>query len=409
VQIAFGRVAGLDVHRDSVMACVRIPGKGERREIVQGFGTMTRDLLSLRDWLKAHEVEVVSMEATGVLWKPVYYLLEADFKLQLVNPAHIKNVPGRKTDVKDAQWIAQLTECGLLRASFVPPPEIRELRDLTRYRTELGHEWNREVQRLHKVLQDAGIKLSSVATDIMGKSGRAMIEALIGGSKDPEVLAELAKGPLRRKLGKLREALDGKFEARHAFLAKELLAHLDYLGGVDDRVTLQIEECLRPFVPQVTILKTIPGVADKTASRIVAEVGVNMGQFPSAQHLASWAGLCPGNRESAGLHKPCGTRKGNGWIKTALVEAAWAAVHNRKSALSGQFFRLRARLGAKQAIVAVAHSMIVIIYECLSKNVPYHEFGADHFDRIEKSRVKDRLVKKLKGMGYEVTLKESAA
>lgn len=409
MKIAFERVAGLDVHRDSVMACVRVPGDKERLEDVRKFGTTTAELLGLRDWLKSHEVDVVAMESTGVLWKPVYYVLEGGFTLLLVNPAHIKNVPGRKTDVKDSQWIAQLTECGLLRASFVPPPEIRELRDLTRYRSELGHEWNREAQRLHKVLQDAGIKLSSVATDILGKSGRAMIEALIGGAKDPEALAELAKGALRRKLGQLRAALEGQFQARHAFLAKELLAHLDFLEQAERRVTLQIEERLRPFSSQVTILKSIPGVADKTAGRIVAEIGVNMGQFPDAQHLASWAGLCPGNRESAGKHQRCGTRQGNGWLKSALVESAWAAVRNRKSAFSGQFYRLRSRLGAKKAIVAVAHSLLVVIYQCLSKEIPYHEFGADYFDRLNQQRAKDRYVKKLKALGYEVTLKPSAA
>jgi transposase len=409
VKIEFERVAGLDVHRDSVMACVRVPGNRERREEVQTFGTTTGDLLSLRDWLKAHGVEVVSMEATGVLWKPVYYVLEADFTLQLVNPAHIKNVPGRKTDVKDSQWIAQLTECGLLRASFVPPPEIRELRDLTRYRTELGHEWNREVQRLHKVLQDAGIKLSSVATNILGKSGRAMIEALIKGTKDPEVLAEMAKGALRRKLKQLRAALEGQFQAKHAFLARELLAHLDFLEQADQRVTAQIEECLRPFAPQVTILKSIPGVADKTAARIVAEVGVNMAQFPTSGHLASWAGLCPGNRESAGKHKKCGTRQGNGWLKTAMVEAAWASVRNKGSVMYGQFNRLRPRLGAQSAIVAVAHSILVIVYGCLSDGLPYHEYGPNYFDKREKARAKDRYIRKLKDLGFEVTLKESAA
>ncbi|MGH7207806.1 MAG: IS110 family transposase [Nitrospiraceae bacterium] len=413
MKVEFERVCGLDVHRDSVMAAVRLPDpQGMRKEFVQKFGTTTQDVLALRDWMKSHGVTHVAMEATGVLWKPVYYVLEGDFTLLLVNPAHIKNVPGRKTDVKDAQWIAQLLECGLLRASFVPPPEIRELRDLTRYRTELGHERTREVQRLHKVLQDAGIKLSSVATDIMGKSGRAMVEALIEGTSDPAVLADLAKGTLRKKLAQLRPALQGRFGARHAFLATELLAHLDYIEEVMERVGLRIEECLRPFVKEVQTLLSIPGVKDRTAAKVLAEIGANMKQFPDSKHLASWAGLCPGNRESAGKHMRCGTRKGNGWLKSALVESAWAATRKRECALSGQFFRLRARLGPRKAIVAVAHSILVIIYECLSHAKTYQELGHDHFDRVQKKVLTDRYVRKLRDLGYEVNLnqaKEGAA
>ena len=412
MKVQFERVCGQDVHRDSVMACVRMPGAGEtRQEIVQKFGTTTEDLLALRDWMKSHGVTHVALEATGVLWKPVYYVLEGEFRVLLVNPAHIKNVPGRKTDVKDSQWIAQLLECGLLRASFVPPPEIRELRDLTRYRAELVHERTREVQRLHKVLQDAGIKLSSVATDIMGKSGRAMVEALITGTTNAEVLAELAKGALRKKLVELRRALTGRFSARHAFLATELLAHLDYIEEAMERVAKRIEECLGPFAKEVQILVTIPGVKDKVAAKVLAEIGVNMKQWPDAKHLASWAGVCPGNRESAGKHKRCSTRKGNGWLKSALVEAAWAATRKSDCALSGQFFRLRARLGHKKAIVAVAHSILVIMYECLSHGKTYQELGRDYFDRVQKRAVTNRYVKKLRDLGYEVKLteKEDAA
>lgn len=405
MRIEFDRVCGLDVHRDTVAACVRIPGENAtRQEFVQTFGTTTKDLLTLRDWMKSQGVTHAAMEATGVLWRPVYYVLEGEFTLLLVNPAHIKNVPGRKTDVKDAQWIAQLLECGLLRGSFVPPPEIRELRDLTRYRTELAHERTREVQRLHKILQDAGIKLSSVATNIMGKSGRAMVEALIAGTSDPQILAELARGMLRKKLMPLRQALEGRFGKRHAFLASELLAHLDYIEEAMERVSQRIEECLRPFAKQVEILQSIPGVKGKIAAKIIAEIGVNMKQFPDAKHLASWAGLCPGNRESAGKHRRCGTRKGNGWLKTALVEAAWAAIRNRGSAMSGQYFRLRARLGPKKAIVAVAHSMLVMIYECLAHGKNYKELGHDYFDRIQKDVLTNRYVRKLRDLGFEVQL-----
>jgi len=287
----------------------------------------------------------------------------------------------------------------------VPPPEIRELRDLTRYRTELGHERTREVQRLHKVLQDAGIKLSSVASNIMGKSGRAMVEALMTGTTDPQVLAELAQGVLRKKLPQLRQALEGRFSGRHAFLATELLAHLDYLEEAMERVSRRIEECLRPFAKEVEILCSIPGLKDKASAKVIAEIGTDMKQFPDSKHLASWAGLCPGNRESAGKHKRCGTRKGNGWLKAALVEACWAAVRDRSTAFSGQFFRLRARLGPKKAIVAVAHSMLVVIYECLAHGKSYEELGHDYFDRIQKGLLTDRYVHKLRQLGFEVHLK----
>ena len=408
MKLQFDRVCGLDVHRDTVAACVRLPGSGaERQEFVQTFGTTTAELLALRDWLGAHGVTHVAMESTGVLWKPVYYALEGAFTVLLVNAAHIKNVPGRKTDVKDCQWIAQLLECGLLSASFVPPPEIRELRELTRYRAELIHERTREVQRLHKVLQDAGIKLSSVATNIMGVSGRAMVEALIQGTRDPGVLAELAKSGLRKKLPQLREALRGRFGSRHAFVAGELLAHIDYIEEAMERLTERIEECLRPFAREVEILQSIPGVKGKTAAKVLGEIGVNMKQFPSSKHIASWAGICPGNNKSAGKHKKCGTRKGNGWLKAALVEAAWGAVRNRNTAMSGQYFRLRSRLGPKKAIVAVAHSLLVIMYECLSHGKKYEELGADYYDKLNAKLLRDRYVNKLRRMGYTVTLERA--
>lgn len=404
MQIHFERVCGLDVHRDSVSACVRVPGKGKRAEIQQTFGTKTADLLALRDWLKEYGITHVAMEATGVLWKPVYYVLEAEFTLLLVNAAHVKNVPGRKTDVKDAQWLAQLLEAGLLRGSFVPPPAIRELRDLTRYRTELAHERTREVQRLHKVLQDAGIKLSSVATDILGKSGRAMVEALIGGTRDPQVLADLAQGKLRKKIPQLKQALEGKFAGRHAFLAAELLAHMDYIEEAMERVNQRIEECMRPFAEEERILQTIPGIKKHTAPKIVAEIGTNMKQFPDAKHLASWAGLCPGNNESAGKHKKGTTRKGDGWLKSALVEAAWSAVKAEDSAFSGLFYRLRGRMGPKKSIVAVAHAMIIVIHECLAHRKTYKELGRDYYDRIHSKVLRERYVQKLEKLGFVVSL-----
>jgi transposase len=412
MQVRFERVSGLDVHRDTIAACVRVPGtKSERREEVRTFGTMTADLLALRQWLQEHGVTHVAMEATGVLWKPVYYALEGAFTVLLVNPGHIKNVPGRKTDVKDSAWIAQLLECGLLSASFVPPKPIRELRDLTRYRTELVHERTREVQRLHKVLQDAGVKLSSVATDIMGASGRAMVEALIAGTRDAGALADLARGLLRKKLPELRRALEGRFDGHHAFMATRILAHIDYLETEVEEMTARIEEALRPFATEVERLSTIPGVKGKTSAVIVAEIGVDMKQFPSAKHLGSWAGLAPGNNESAGKHKRCGTKPGDKWIKAALVESANAAVKKNDNRLAGLYYRLRSRLGHKKAVVAVAHEILKIAYHVLARGKTYEELGRDYFDRAQKEAVKSRYVRKLERMGFEVKLvaKDGAA
>jgi transposase len=412
MQVRFERVAGLDVHRDTVAACVRVPGtKSERREEVRTFGTMTADLLALREWLQEHGVTHVAMEATGVLWKPVYYALEDAFTLLLVNPAHMKNVPGRKTDVKDSAWIAQLLECGLLKASFVPPKPMRELRDLTRYRSELVHERTREVQRLHKVLQDAGVKLSSVASSIMGVSGRAMVEALIGGTRDAGALADLARGLLRKKLPELRRALEGRFDAHHAFMASRILAHIDYLEEEIQEMTRQIEEALRPLSSEVEKLSTIPGVKGKTTAVILAEMGANMSQFPSAKHLASWTGLCPGNNESAGKHKRCGTRAGNKWLRSILVEAALAGIKDQKGRLAGLYYRLRSRLGHKKAVIAVAHEILTIAYHVLARGKTYDELGRDYYDRAQKEAVKTRYVRKLERMGFEVKLvaKEGAA
>ena len=328
----FERVCGLDVHRDTVKACVRIaePGTGAREE-VQTFGTMTADLLAMRDWLQAHGVTHVAMESTGVLWKPVYYTLEEDFTVLLVNAAHMRNVPGRKTDVMDCAWIAQLLQHGLLKPSFVPPKPIRDLRDLTRHRKVLTQARVAEVQRLHKLLQDAGIKLSSVATNILGASGRAMIEALLKGTTDPEALSNLAKGRLRAKMDALGRALLGRFRSHHAFLAGEILAHIDYLEESMERITQALEESIRPFGQEVERLKTIPGVRDKTAQAIVSEIGVDMKAFPTPRNLASWAGGCPGNNESAGNHKSGRARKG----ASATMGPQPAAAHASTRAAHG--------------------------------------------------------------------------
>ncbi len=320
------RVAGLDVHKKTVTVCVRVPGpRGGRRQEVRTFGTTVPELLALREWLETQGVTHAAMESTGVYWKPVFYILEESVTCILANAAHIARVPGRKTDVQDCVWIAQLVEHGLVRGSFVPPAPIRDLRDLTRARKALSQDRTRAANRLHKVLEDAGIKLASVANDVLGVSGRAMLEALVGGTTDPTVLADLARGKLRAKLPALRHALAGRFRPHHAFLVGQLLAQLDFLEEAMAQVSAQIDEVITPFQAELERLDAIPGVNRRTAEVFIAEVGVDMRQFPTAKHLASWAGLCPGNRQSAGKHKVSPTRRGDRWLRTALVEAALSA------------------------------------------------------------------------------------
>jgi transposase len=403
------RVCGLDVHKQTVAACVRVPGaKGAREQHVRTFGTTAAELLTLRDWLEAHAVTHVAMESTGVYWKPIYYVLEERFTCLLVNAAHVKQVPGRKTDVQDCVWIAQLLEHGLLRGSFVPPAPIRELRDLTRYRKVLIQDRTREANRLHKFLEDAGIKLASVATDILGVSGRAMLDALVGGTTDPEVLAELARGKLRAKLPALRQALRGRFRPHHAFLVSQLLAHLDYLDETITTLSERIEEVIVPFADELAQLDTIHGVGRRTAEVLIAELGVDMNQFPSDRHLASWAGLCPGNNESAGKHKSGKTRRGNRWLRAALTEAALAAIRTSNCAFTARYRRIMRHRGHKKAVVAVAHAMLVTAYHLLARQTTYRELGADYFDRRNGERVTRRAVQLLERQGYRVTLERAA-
>jgi transposase len=403
------RCAGLDVHQATVTVCIRYPGpRGQRAQAIQTFGTTTPDLLALRDWLEAYRVTHVAMESTGVYWKPVYYALEDRFTVLLVNAAHMANVPGRKTDVQDCAWIAQLLECGLLRGSFVPPPAIRELRDLTRYRKSLIQDRTREANRLHKVLEDAGIKLATVASDVLGVSGRAMLGALVAGTNDPAVLADLARGRLRQKLPTLRQALTGHFRGHHAFLVSHALAHLDYLDETIAAVSAEIEGHLAPFAPAVARLRTIPGVQTRTAEVLVAELGVDMTRFPSAAHLASWAALCPGNNESAGKRRRSRTRRGGKWLKTALLEAALAAIKVRGSALGARYRRICRHRGHKVAIVAVAHALLEIAYHLLAEGSTYHELGADYLDRRDKQRAARRYVRLLENLGHRVTLEPVA-
>jgi transposase len=347
-----------------------------------------------------------------VYWKPVYYLLEDRFECWLLNAQHMHNLPGRKTDVADAAWIADLVAHGLVRPSFVPPKPIRELRDLTRYRRVLVEERTRETQRLQRVLEDAGIKLSSVATDVMGVSGRAMMAALVSGERDPEVLAELAKGRLRAKLPRLREALEGRFSGHHRLLLSELLAHIDYIDEAIERVSEEVERHVAPFAREIELLDTIPGVNQRTAEVLLAEVGPDMSRFASSAHLASWAGMCPGNNESAGKHRSGKTRKGSPWLRTCLVEAAQSASRTKDTYLSAQYARFKRRAGKtghKKAVVAVGHTLLVIVFHILERGQPYAELGADYFTRRQDSDAhRARLVRQLERLGYQVKL-ESAA
>ena len=388
--------------------CAPADEGGKTVQEIQTFGTTTPDLLVLRDWLESLGVTQVGMESTGVYWKPIYYLLEEVFSVLLVNAAHIKNVPGQKTDVADCAWIAQLLEHGLLQGGFVPEKPIRDLRDLTRHRKILIQERAREANRLHKVLQDSGIKLSSVATNILGVSGRAMIEALVNGSTDPAALSDLAKGKLKKKLPALQKALVGRFRSHHAFLVSRILAHLDYLEDEIEAFSQKIEEEMLPFDEAVALLDTIPGVNRRTAEVLIAEIGPDMSRFPSARHLASWAGLCPGNNESAGKHKSGKTRKGDRWLRIALTESALAAVRDTDSTLSAQYRRIMRHRGHRKAIVAVAHSILVISYHILSDRKPYAELGSAYLEKREKDHAIRRYVKQLERLGQKVILEPVA-
>lgn len=410
MDILYSNVAGFDVHKKTVMVCVRGSTGSEK---VRTFGTMTRDIVELSEWLRACSVTHVAMEATGVLWKPIWNILEGQFTLLLVNPRELKQVPGRKSDVRDCQWIAQLLQCGLLRSSFVPPRAQREVRDLTRHRAQLVSEQTRAANRIHKILQDANIKLSSVASDILGKSGRAMLQALLDGERDVVRLAELAKGRLRGKIPQLKQALLGNFTSHHEFLIRQLLSHLDFLQQQIDILSARIKEHLRPQVSaeQMQRLDDITGVNRCTIENVLAEIGTDMSRFPDDRHLSSWAGVCPGNEESAGKRKRSRTTKGNRWLRRALCEAAWAAAHSKKSYLGARYRRLAARRGKKRALIAVAHSLLVIFYHLLKHGVAYHDLGADHFEHLNPERLRRYLVKRLEALGYQVALspKEDAA
>ncbi len=405
------RCAGLDVHKDTVVACVRRPGPdGQRQVETRTFGTTTGDLLDMRDWLADQGVTLVGMEATGVYWKPVYYVLEDAMECWLLNARHLRNVPGRKTDMADAAWIAQLVENGLVRPSFVPPKPIRELRNLTRYRRAQIDERSRESQRLDKILQDAGIKLSSVATDIRGVSGRTILAALVAGETDGQQLADLAKGRLRKKLPELEAALQGRFSRHHALIVGEILAKLDYQDELIERLSEEVDRAIAPFAQQVQLLDTIPGVDRRIAETLIAEIGVDMGRFGSSARLASWAGVCPGQHESAGKSRGGKTRPGPRWLRAHLAEAANAASRKKGTYLSAQYARLRGHRGPAKANLAVAHSILVSAFHILDLMVPYQDLGADWFVRRHSpERHARKLVGQLAALGYEVALTEKAA
>lgn len=405
------RCAGLDVHKDTVVACVRTPGKGgKRQQATRTFGTMTVDLLALRDWLCALGVTLAAMESTGVYWKAVFYALEDDMECWVLNARHMRNVPGRKTDVADAEWICQLVEHGLVRPSFVPPKPVRELRDLTRYRKAQIDERGREAQRLDKVLQEAGIKLSSVATDILGKSGRDMLDALVRGTQDPEVLAELARGKLRAKIPALKRALEGRFVApHHRLLVAQILAKLDFLDQAIEALSAEIDRALAPFAPEAELLGTITGVDRRAAQCIVAEIGVDMGRFGSSARLASWAGRCPGNHESAGKQRSGKSRNGDKWLAATLAQCAEAAGRSKGTLLGAQFARLRGRRSHAIARKAVEHSILVAAYHVLDRHVPYQDLGADWFQRRRPEAHALRLARQIEALGYRVTLEPEAA
>jgi transposase len=401
--------AGLDIHKKTIAACIMVFGPdGRPLKQVRSFGTMTPDLLTLADWLTSMSVTHVAMESTSVYWKPIYNLLEGNFTLLLVNPQHIKAVPGRKTDVRDCEWIADLLQHGLLQASFVPDREQRELRELTRYRTSLIHERSDEVNRVQKILEGANIKLASVASDILGKSGREMLEALVAGSTDTAAMAQLAKRRMRAKIPQLERALMGHFGDHQRFLVAEQLEHIDFLDTKIAKLSAAIEERLRPFHEELDRLDSIPGIDRRNAEVLLAELGNDMGRFPSSRHLASWARLCPGSNESAGKRKTAGTGRGNPWLRTALVQAAHAAGRTQ-TYLGAQLHRLTSRRGKNKAVIAVAHAILVIAYHVLANPAMYAELGKHYFDERQRHAVKDRLVRRLKNLGFDVTLAPAAA
>ncbi|MDN4183486.1 MULTISPECIES: IS110 family transposase [Bacillaceae] len=406
MDVVYSHCCGLDVHKKNVVACVITP---EGKEI-RTFTTMTDDLINLVDWIKAKECTVAAMESTGAFWKPIYNLLELeDVKPMVVNAQHIKNVPGRKTDIKDAEWIADLLRHGLIKGSYIPSRDQRELRELIRYRRSLIDERARETNRIQKVLEGANIKLSSVASNVLGKSGRAMIEAMIAGEEDPEALSALAKGRLKNKKEELMRALNGLMGPHQKLLLETQLRHIDFLDQEIKRLDEEVKARMLPFEEVLELLETIPGVGRRTSEQILAEIGIDVEeQFGSAARMCSWAGLCPGNNESAGKRKSGRTRKGNKKLRSALVEAARAAARTKNTYLSSQYHRIAARRGANRAAVAVAHSILTIVYYIIVRRQPYIELGPNYYEERKKETVIKQSIKKLESLGYKVNVESTA-
>lgn len=409
MEVLHPRCAGLDVHLKTVTACLRVVEDRAVRQEVRTFATTMSGLLELADWLTSERCTHVAMESTGVYWKPVWYVLDGLFELLLANAGHIRNVPGRKTDVNDAMWIADLLAHGLLRGSFVPPAPIQEMRDLTRTRKQLVRERARHVQRIQKTLESANLKLTTILTDVMGVSGRAVIEALLEGETDPERLAQHLRGRIKASPRERVEGLRNQVREHHRFLLRLHLGQVDALHKTIEQVEERLGELLRPFRERVELLKTIPGVSDVVAHVVVSEIGLDMTRFPTDAHLISWAGLCPRSDESAGKRRSTRVRKGAPWLKAVLVQAAWAAVRTKDTYLRAQFLRLKSRRGAQKAIVAVAASMLTSAYHILRTGQPYRDLGPQHFDRRDRTKMARRLVRRLMDLGLRVHVEEVAA
>jgi transposase len=411
VQVIYERCAAIDIHKKTAVTTVMITQPdGSVQEHIRTFSTMTSGLLALDDWLHRHQVDVVTMESTGVYWRPVFNLLEDGRTIILVNAQHLKKVPGRKTDASDSQWLADLLRHGLLKPSFIPPKPVRELRDLVRYRKTIVQERASEVNRLQKILETANIKLASVATDVLGKSGRDMIDAIVDGEDDSDTLAELARGRLRAKLPDLRKALDGRVESHHRVLLTRILAHIDFLDESLELLETEIEPYLTPFKGAVELVQTVVGISETSAASLIAEIGTDMTRFASDKHIASWAGVCPGNKQSGGKRLSGKTTKGNKYLRATLCEIAWAISHTKDNYLSAFYHRIARRRGKRKAIMALAHKVLVIVYHILRTNKPYHDLGADYFDRMDKERIERHHIQRLEQLGYTVTLapKEAA-
>jgi transposase len=408
MEVLYPRCAGLDVHQQTVVACARTAAGSTVRQDVRTFGTTTGDLLALADWLTEHACTHVAMESTGVYWKPIWHVLDGQFALILANAMHIRSVPGRKTDVNDAMWIADLLAHGLIRSSFVPPAAIHDLRDLTRTRKQLVREVAQHTLRIQKVLEDANLKITSVLSDVLGMSGRAMIDAIIGGEDDAERLADLSRGRLKASRPAVVAALQGRVTLHHRFLLRLHLTQIDALEVAVRDVEARVGEALAPFQAAVDRLMTIPAVGQTVARVIVAEIGFDMDRFPTAGHLVSWAGLCPRQQESAGKRLSTRTRPGNPWLKTTLVQVAWVAARTRNTYLRAQFLRLKSRRGPKKAILAVAASILTAAYYILKRETTYAELGADYFEQRSKAQITRRLVKRLESLGLTVEIKPAA-